>query len=207
MSLLNEGYTTLAINFLHAHQHAEGLQVRSCALRLQRAHTDVRELIGKRVLDLGCGSVYSKDTMGVWKWIQKGFPSGQVFPPWYLRMAAFAGAHGTGIDIAPNDNEPFTAITADLTDRSVLTGLPSGAFDIVSNNMFTAPSGGKEDRGVTSPFLFETLGSLAEVHAFNTFLREQVCRLLVDGGVYTHMYLTFRKEHGELRRTGMVEQM
>ncbi len=206
MSLLHAGYQELVERYVEIHADRADA-VATCAVRLQAACADVRQLIGKCVLDLGCGSKKGKDNTPHWARLVFPLHPPREFVPRYLRLAAFAGMDATGIDIAPNDGEPFTAITADLTDPRVLAALPSGRFHIISNNMFTAPSGSKDDRPVTSPFLFEKLGSPAEVYTFNNFLREHVLRLLVDGGAYTHMQWIFRKHDDQLHRIGLIEQV
>lgn len=92
---------------------------------LRVAYPDFRELHGKRVLDVACGS--------------RGFggnlPNGSSetstlrFDPWMSRLLISLGAHPVGLDICRQSNERFESYEVDLTKKDALAFLPSRSFD------------------------------------------------------------------------------
>lgn len=203
---LNEGYQKLCESAQRAYPKASRSILEIHALRLQDACVEVRDLIGAKVLDLGCGSKESLDLERDWasEFLALLFPARyqtalQYFQPWYLRLASLARAETIGIDLAPNKGEPFRALQKDLTNPDDALGdLPEETFRIVNNKLFTASSremGNVSGPASFSPTLMRAFGRNFEaVYELDRRIRGHVQRLLATGGIYTHGDLIYRKE-------------
>lgn len=88
------------------------------------------KLEGKRILDLGCGSIFSED----------GISSG-IFEPWLCRALARAGAKPIGIDIEGFlEKEPFEGHGIDLMKTGSLDFIAGGTVDLAfARSLFDSP--------------------------------------------------------------------
>jgi len=93
--------------------------------RLRAAYPDLKELAGKRILDVACGSrVYGGNNVE-----EAGRSSTLRFDPWMSRLLISLGAHPIGIDLCRQTNERFECLELDLTKKDALAVLPTGSFD------------------------------------------------------------------------------
>ena len=93
---------------------------------------NLRLLIGRRFLDLGCGSETSPDG----------------YYPILCRLLHRHGVRVVGVDVASNQDEPFESHQLDLNDPHALDIFEAGSFDYVHHNALTYAGGGR-----TSPAL------------------------------------------------------
>ncbi len=166
-------------------------------------------LRGKKVLDLGCGSIFAeKDVSGI--------AAQRQYEPWFARLAKAAGADVIGIDIQPNDTEEFTHVRKDLTKPSVLAMFPDCAFDIVNSSAFLVPHGKMDtsSRGldITSPTLYEILRCNAlktekDIKRLDEQINAQVERILKEGGWYIYNEELFVKRNGKLEKVPLDQLM
>ena len=83
---------------------------------------------GKKILDIGCGSIDSK------------YERGTAYGPWLCRALLELGAMPIGVDKNTNRSERFQNYQADLEEKrtGLLSFLPSGSVDIVNSaGLFT----------------------------------------------------------------------
>lgn len=177
--------------------------------RLMQISSDARDLIGKRVLDLGCGSKETADRGGwLTRLLNKWFNEAELaqFEPWYCRIAHAAGAQVTGIDIASNISEEFSWKQLDLMNPEVLRCLPSESFDGANNMRLTVPDDSVSARSGTSPAIMHRLGmDFDAAYAINAQIFREVERVLKDGGIYTISEFVFRKKKGRLKKYRTME--
>jgi hypothetical protein len=83
---------------------------------LIRAFGGLENALGKRLLDLGCGSIESES---------------REFEPWLCRVAKIVGVEPVGIDIGSLEGEDFEHYQIDLAQPGALDFLPAHSFDAV----------------------------------------------------------------------------
>ncbi len=208
MLKLNDGYRDLVSRVEETYHNDKNAPSRSqckiVASRLQAACEDVRELVNKRIIDLGCGSMRSKDHPPLWMWALSGFRKIDTCLPWYCRIAHLAKAQVLGIDVSPNKKEPFPSLQADLTDDATFRPLPDGSLDIANNMRFTARPDNKYGHHAFSPHLKKTIAEPEDLYRYDAYVFAQVERLLREGGRYTLMDEVYQKRNGRLQIIGNV---
>ena len=86
------------------------------------------DFAGKTVLDLGCGSEFSYDTIA--------YP----YKPWFCRALKVLGARPIGVDIAPMPGEEFERYERDLLHADSLRIIPDRSVDIANASaLFDSP--------------------------------------------------------------------
>lgn len=129
--------------------------------RIQYMAQSTRDLLGKRILDLGCGSNVTKDTFFGFagRLIQRYIdPVGYArFQPWYCRILHEAGASAVGVDIASNAKETFESHQLDLMDPTALDQFPDESFDGVNNYFLSVPRDSVHAKVGTSPAIMKAL--------------------------------------------------
>ncbi len=188
--------------------------------RLAQIALEVRGLLDKQVLDLGCGS--ERDPSG-----ESDLDRG--YPPWYCRLAHEAGAKVTGIDLFPNIGERFTTIVGDLITYS-FDVFTDNSLDAVNNDSFCLPKESKRfNSGGNSPRLVYDYGNklgrrypthlipenefstdyhsviMAKIARFNGDLFHDVEAKLKEGGVYTNAEFVYQKRSGKLVKTAILK--
>jgi SAM-dependent methyltransferase len=144
--------------------------------RIAEISSSTKDLIGKRILDLGCGSAHSADGPG---FIARSFfkvtgnqEALTKFHPWYCRVLHVGKAHSVGVDIASNSQEPFENYSLDILDPAALRGFEDKSFDAVNNYKLTVPKESRQKINGTSPHIFLSLLRLHQ-HADVRYFREQ----------------------------------
>ena len=177
--------------------------------RLMEIATDARALIGKCVLDLGCGSEDTADRRDWFTrlWNQIFDPDELTrFEPWYCRVAQEAGAEVLGIDIAANKGEVFRSMPLDLMNAETLDCLETESFDAANNMCFTVPPESRRAESGTSPAVMYKL-RMDHKAAFdlNHEIFKQVERILKNGGIYTLSEFVYKKKRGRLNKHHVIE--
>jgi len=89
------------------------------------------DLEGKKILDLGCGSVYTTGESAV----------GRGYPPWLCRALHQLKARVIGIDWNPQDSEEFESYKIDLYHHNSLKQFYGREFDLAcAFSLFDSPS-------------------------------------------------------------------
>lgn len=132
------------------------------------------ELRGKKILDLGSGSVYSRDIF-------------DTFYPHFSRLCAVNGAKVVGIDVhsqSHQDEKLFTGIKTDIVGLVMEEGLHNhpallgSSFDIIHSQNFVGWN--------AQPAVKDYLRSLGVTQEdFENRLLEQCGTLLSEGGIMT----------------------
>jgi len=134
-----------------------------------------KDLTGKRILDLGCGS--TGDTLES----TRSKREVQTYGPWLCRLLHKLGVEVTGVDAGSLEGEKFSAFGGvDLLMPESLGFLPSGYFDLVhSSLLYSSPELNKRVTGRTSGH-----GSLIVGETLATTLMPQIERVLKSDGIY-----------------------
>ena len=90
---------------------------------IHKVFVDLASLQGKRILDLGCGSMPSET-------------GGRQFEPWLCRALKELGANPVGIDVGQLDTEEFEHYQLDLSKIGALNIFPDKSFDAVNLAVF-----------------------------------------------------------------------
>ncbi len=152
------------------------------------------ELRGKRVLDLGAGSIHSGSFL-------------KRYPPCFARICAINGAEVIAIDIHPQgevDNQLFTGVRADLVEVVFGKGLQhhpalkDKKFDLIHSSDFVGLNSSPDlDRQLLNENMF--------IDIFERRLLFQCAILLAEGGIMTldirgeHLLpIFYRKTNGEI---------
>lgn len=130
--------------------------------RISYLTDDVRQLIGKRVLDLGCGSVANTDRPWnpIKRWIQqfRDYHRYTQFHPWYCRILAEADVEAVGIDIGTNRGEKFEWHKKDLMKpEAALSVFPNESIDHANNYFLSVPRESRYAKVGTSPGIMRAL--------------------------------------------------
>lgn len=203
-------------SFLHLQEtfHAKYPKIRVDRLemelkRIQVIASKAKDLVGKRVIDLGAGSMKNLDRDFIAAIVRflMGGGTQSPFQPWYSRILQHAGAHPVAIDIAPNDTEKFESHRLDLTDPAALDVFEKNSFDAANNFGFTVPQHSAISwRGVPPSLLYNFGLSRAEVLELDAELREKVRQLLKENGTYTLAEFVYRKKSGKLLQERRIYQ-
>lgn len=177
--------------------------------RLIEISADSRQMINKRVLDLGCGSKENTDRHDwltrLWYRLIRS-PELQRFDPWYPRIAHEAGAKVVGVDIATNATEEFESRILDLMNPSSLECFESDSFDAANNYCFTVPPESDKARSGTSPaIMYKFEMDFERAYELNRQIFQQVERLLKNGGTYTLAEFVYKKKKGRLKKDHVIE--
>lgn len=155
---------------------------------IRRLLGDLLQLGGKRILDIGSGSVTSPDQQG------------RMYEPWFARIAHEVGADVTAIDIGDLKGEKFQGIQADLSSpHLVLSQFLNEEFDLVNSEALVDTS----NLAQTSASLLRTRTD-AEIARLELELHAEVENLLKDSGVYLFNRTLFVKENGVLVSKGPI---
>ena len=228
MSKLNRSYREIEERVISKYWGASEQCVRHELIRISQIEKDAQNLIGKRLLDLGCGSVRTKDKGRIKRFIQSFSNPHEAtrFDPWYCRVAHEAGAESVGVDLGSNIQEAFESYQLDLTNPDVLDAFEDESFDGVNNYFLTVPRNSRFAHVGYSPKMYWDIGmqhrrddwnycneqeipfgERGEVYkqrnherawALNDQIREQVERILKEGGAYTLAEFVLRKTDGRL---------
>jgi SAM-dependent methyltransferase len=145
-------------------EYQQDMDIGGAWVQLRRILNHYQELLENAVfLDLGCGSIFSKDN-----------DNHTLFEPWLCRILHHYGANVTGIDISkPSREEIFRYIQSDLLSATSLDLFPDNSVDIVNAfQLFSSP----------------TLGRLCENNliSLGKIIRPQLERILKPEGLFIH---------------------
>ncbi len=152
--------------------------------RLERAFGNLSAVMGKRILDIACGSSTSKAPSSIY--IDTPFGKKSInttdldgytaqFEPWFCRVLLQMGAHPVGIDFGNLEGEAFEHYRVDLGQPGALDFLPDHSFDAVQDSrLFGSP-----EFTAQFPNQADRLKVAAEI-------RRQERRLLKGGGCIIH---------------------
>ncbi len=131
------------------------------------------EIMGKRILDLGCGANRSQKSIR-YRFEDKIIEGqdGRDFEPWVCRVLHEMGAKAVGIDIGDLEQEEFEHHLIDLLEPNALSEFPDKSFDVINMNSFA-----------NSPSFEKILCLPAGDIVKNNWLRE-IRRLLKDDGKF-----------------------
>ncbi|HYF04636.1 MAG TPA: class I SAM-dependent methyltransferase [Patescibacteria group bacterium] len=91
---------------------------------LQNTYGDLRQVKGKRILDIGCGKkAVEEDGSDIDQSTER------VFEPWMCRILVELGADPVGIDIEVNDDPSFEHYQIDAALPGAFAFLPDHSFD------------------------------------------------------------------------------
>ncbi|MEK7528667.1 MAG: hypothetical protein AAB592_02790 [Patescibacteria group bacterium] len=161
MHTLVESYEELAVQALERYPRISGRRINYHIHRIRAIRGDVRDLIGLRVLDLGCGSI--SNTERPWSPLSRlyelffEYERRSEFWPWYCRILKMAGADTLGVDIASNSDEDFSHARMDLTDPDAMDIFDDESFDAANNNCFTSPADSMRARHITTPAILRRI--------------------------------------------------
>jgi hypothetical protein len=152
--------------------------------RLMKAFEGIKQLKGKRILDIACGSNNSKappllkiSTPFRLKNVTvpgSGLPSA-LFEPWFCRLLLEMGAQPVGVDLGDLGSEAFEHYQVDLGQIGALGFLPGHSFDALQDSrLFGSP-----EFTAQFPDRVDRLKIAAEI-------RQQERRLLKQGGIVIH---------------------
>lgn len=168
--------------------------MRTQYLRIYWVTEGLRELRGKKILDLGCGARAVPAKLG------EEEHRHTHYEPWFARFASACGAEVTGIDRRPSPNEIYDHQEADITKPGTLQFL-NGSFDIVnSSGLLIGPHRLQDASGlnVTAPELLETMGD-SELKKLDDHITQEVTRILREGGYFLYNESVFQKQQGKLQ--------
>lgn len=176
--------------------------------RLQEIANLTRDLVGKNILDIGCGSKNSKDLPGGLTKLWYRFFDPHVleqFEPWYCRIAHEARAKIIGLDIEPN-NESFETFQVDLLEQNAFEQFDDESFDAVNNYKCTIPRNSRQAHMACSPAIMKRYDmNFERAFELDDAVRRQVERLLKPRGIYTVAEFVYRKEKGGLKLTRVMD--
>ena len=131
---------------------------------------------GKRILDLGCGSIGGTEDSLAEQY-------GSLFQPWLCRTLVELGAYPIGVDIGSLENERFETYRTNLLVPNALAKIPDNSIDVVhSRALFTSPELDEQFHKFPPPWL-----SMGErENYFMQLLRPQVERVLRPDGVFVY---------------------
>jgi hypothetical protein len=152
--------------------------------RLIHAFGSLSVLVGKRILDIACGSSTSKAPSSVY--VNTPFGEHKIkisnteeftaqFEPWFCRIVLELGAAPVGIDIGDLHSEPFEHHIVDLGVAGALDFLPDGSFDAVHDS-----------RLFGSPEFTAQFSDRADRLRVAREIAQQERRLLKAGGIVIH---------------------
>lgn len=129
-----------------------------------------RGIAGKHLLDLGCGSPGSWESL----WLRSQDPyNSTLYHPWLCRAWALCGGVAVGVDRYENhETEPFRSLAIDLFEADALRVFENASFDFVNSRfLFSSPDLVRRQRM-----------SSAEREAAVIRVRAESRRLLKPGG-------------------------
>ena len=140
---------------------------------------NMEHLVGKKVLDLGCGSYNAEN-------------GGKMFAPHLCRFLWYLGADPVGIDIGDLEIEPFEHYNVDLSQPGALDFLPDDSFDYVhSLNLI-------DDN--PSPTFYASLHGKQTFKDARQQLLSQACRVLKKEGFLLLKKDIYQKHNGQLEQ-------
>lgn len=159
---MHPSFQALGVKVLETYPKLHSGRLRAELDRISYLATDTRQLIGKRILDLGCGSVANTDRPWnpITRWIQQyKDPHRYVqFHPWYCRILEEAEAEAVGIDIGPNRGEKFESHKRDLLKPDIaLRDLPDESIEHANNYFLSVPRESNHAQSGTSPGIMRAL--------------------------------------------------
>lgn len=116
--------------------------------RLANSYKTLSDILGKKILDIACGSNTSKAPASLY--IDTPFGAKTIgrasqgytaqFEPWFCRILFELGANSVGVDFGDLDREVFTHHRVDLGKIGALDFLPDRSFDAVQDSrLFGSP--------------------------------------------------------------------
>lgn len=158
---LNSSYRELGGKVLKQYPNLNEDRLAAELRRMQAIISNARELVDKRIMDLGCGSEKNTDRVrNPIRRIKNHFQdpyANMRYHPWYCRILKIAGADPVGIDIASNAKEPFESHEIDLTQRDVLNQFPKESIDFANNYFLSVPRESASAQTGTSPGIYLSL--------------------------------------------------
>lgn len=137
MELQNEILNRLKEKYKISELPHKGGTLEEQLIDIRRKFGSLKNVKGKRILDLGCGSNYGSFDSDVFNKLasEKG-EVGRTFEPWLCRALLELGADPVGIDIGNLEDEKFENYQIDLSKKGALDFLPSKSFDGISMRVF-----------------------------------------------------------------------
>ncbi len=142
-------------------KNAEKAAVASIMAHLPTILDLLGDVRGKKILDLGCGSMPQRD----------GDFLGRQFEPWLCRGLHILGAHSIGIDIGKLEKELFEHYSLDLTKEGCLDFIKDHTIDLVTATFF-----------FDSPSLHDSYGEAA--HDLKQQLYPHIKRVLKPHSIF-----------------------
>lgn len=199
---LNSSFVELGITVHKKFPTLPGYRITAELQRLRQITDSTRNLVGKKIMDIGCGSKNSKDVSGgLTNLFYRIFDPHvlEQFEPWYCRIAHEAHADVTGLDIEPNKEE-FSTIQADILQPDAFSQFADKSFDAINNYKCTIPKNSCQARTGCSPAIMKRFGmDLDAAFDLDNRVRAEVERLLCNGGTYTVAEFVYQKKRGSLR--------
>lgn len=154
-------------NINHVSSHVEGQ-----LSKVSKKFGGLDNVKGKRILDLGCGSVSGTFETDNFNELdrQDGIEPTRTFEPWLCRALVELGANPVGIDIGNLEGEEFEHFQIDLSKPGALDFLPDKSFDGANMRLF-----------LTSPHL-EQMTNKKKRDDIGKEMDIQMKRLLKDDG-------------------------
>ena len=154
-------------NINHVSSH-----VQSQLSKLSKKFGGLDNVKGKRIIDLGCGSVSGTVETDNFNELdrQDGIEPTRSFEPWLCRALVELGANPVGIDVGNLDGEEFENYRIDLSKPGALDFLPDKSFDGANMRLF-----------LTSPHL-EQMANKKKRDDIGKEMDRQIKRLLKDDG-------------------------
>jgi hypothetical protein len=132
-------------------------------------------VVGKQVLDLGCGSR-----------VQTSYDNDE---PWLARILQAYGTDVVGLDIRDSSNEVYEHIQADLTGERLDQILDERSFDfVIAKDFFTSPTLLNDPNSTLSDY------NTRQLEEFFRDISMQVFNILNTGGIYIPEFVGIKEE-------------
>ncbi len=195
-ALVNEAQRTMDAEYPAPEGLLLTMLLRTQYHRLFAVTDGFKDIAGKKVLDIACGSnkscaVYPRNRS-------------RMYEPWFARFAGIMGAEVMGIDRRESDpDRHYHFLQGDFVKPTTLDIFDAELFDIVNNSAFlVAPSRIDADAKSTLPTTPELLfhHSDSSLERIDDTITKQVLRILKESGYYLYNESIYQKVGGQFVR-------